>query len=145
MFAFSILSGRLADRWGRGPVIIAGSLGLIFASIGATLSPEVFPLAAALFLLGLGWNFCFVGGSSLLADHLSQAERARFQGLNDLLIGAAAALGSLSSGFVFASVGYNMMGMVSAVAACIPLTLTTWWQLTRTQPIGDPSAVGSEQ
>ena len=144
MYAFSVFSGRLADRWGRGPVIIMGALGLAFASIGATLSPDVFPLAASLFLLGLGWNFCFVGGSSLLADQLSHAERARTQGFNDLLLGAAAALGSISSGLIFSAVGYNTLGIIAAIAAFVPLSLTTWWQLTHAQAIIAQSSVGSQ-
>jgi len=92
MYAFSIVSGQLADRWGRGPVIIIGSVSLILACLGATISPDVLPLGAALFLLGLGWNFCYVGGSTLLADQLTPVERARTQGFNDLLVGLAGAI-----------------------------------------------------
>ncbi|MBI4631014.1 MAG: MFS transporter [Chloroflexi bacterium] len=71
MYAFSVLSGRLADRWGRAPVIIVGAGTLILACLTAPLSPDILPVSVALFLLGLGWNFCYVGGSSLLADQLS--------------------------------------------------------------------------
>lgn len=127
MYAFSIISGRLADRWGRGVVILIGSSTLVIACIAATISPDVLPLGVALFLLGLGWNFCFVGGSTLLADQLSPLERARTQGFNDLLIGLAAALGSLGSGFIFASLGYNMMAFVSAAFALIPFTVVLIW------------------
>ena len=127
MYAFSILSGRLADRWGRGIVILIGSSTLVVACIAATISPDVLPLSVALFLLGLGWNFCFVGGSTLLADQLSPLERSRTQGFNDLLIGLASALGSLGSGFIFASLGYNMMAFVSAAVALIPFTVVLIW------------------
>jgi MFS family permease len=127
MYAFSIVSGRLADKWGRGVVILIGSLTLIIACVAATISPDVLPLGVALFLLGLGWNFCFVGGSTLLADQLSPAERARTQGFNDLLVGLASALGSLESGFIFASLGYNMMAYVSAVVALIPFLVVIVW------------------
>lgn len=127
MYAFSILSGRLADRWGRGLVILIGSSTLVVASIAATISPDVLPLSVALFLLGLGWNFCFVGGSALLADQLSPLERSRTQGFNDLLIGLASALGSLESGFIFAALGYNMMAYVSAAFALIPFTVVLIW------------------
>lgn len=127
MYAFSIISGRLADRWGRGVVILIGSATLVVACIAATISPDVLPLGVALFLLGLGWNFCFVGGSTLLADQLSPAERARTQGFNDLLVGLASALGSLESGFIFASLGYNMMAYVSAAVALIPLLVVLVW------------------
>jgi len=127
MYAFSVLSGRLTDRWGRAPVIISGAATLLLACVLAPLSPQVLPLAVSLFLLGLGWNFCFVGGSSLLADQLSPAERSRAQGVNDLLLNLASAAGSLGSGVVFAGVGYAAMGLVGATVALVPLALTFWW------------------
>ncbi|HEV8352855.1 MAG TPA: MFS transporter [bacterium] len=129
MYAFSIISGRLADAWGRGPVIMVGASVLVLACLTAPLSPQLVPLAVALFLLGLGWNFCYVAGSSLLADQLSPSERARTQGFNDLLLGLTSALGSLGSGVVFAAVGYGAMGVVGAAAALIPLSLAAWWRL----------------
>ncbi len=132
MFAFSIISGRLADRFGRTPVIAAGAATLILACLAATLSPQVLPLAVSLFLLGLGWNFCYVGGSSLLADQLRPSERARTQGFNDLLIGGASAVASLSSGIVFAAVGFATMAVVGAVLALLPLGLALGWRKVAT-------------
>jgi MFS family permease len=131
MFAFSILSGRLADRWGRIPVISTGATALVLSCLLATLSPDVAPLAIALFLLGLGWNFCFVGGSSLLSDQLSPAERSRTQGFNDLLIGLVSAVGSLGSGIAFAVAGYAVMAGLSACFAMIPLLIAAWLRLAR--------------
>jgi MFS family permease len=133
MFAFSVFSGQLADRWGRGPVIITGASTLVLASAAATLSPDVLPLGVSLFLLGLGWNFCYVGGSTLLADQLSPQERARTQGLNDLLVGLASATGSLSSGLIFASLGFSIMAYISALLALIPLVAATVWYRGRAQ------------
>jgi len=133
MFAFSILSGRLADRIGRAPVIMAGAATLMLACVVASLSPAFVPITSGLFLLGLGWNFCFVGGSSLLSDQLSPNERARTQGFNDLLMGLVAASGSFLSGHVFAAVGYGRMGLISAAVSVVPLGLALWWQMTRSR------------
>jgi len=127
MYAFSVLSGRLTDRWGRAPVLLTGAGTLLLACLLAPLSPQVLPLAVALFLLGLGWNFLFVSGSSLLSDQLTAAERSRTQGVNDLLLGLASGAGSLGSGFVFAGVGYAAMGLVGAAVSLVPLALTVWW------------------
>jgi MFS family permease len=127
MFAFSVLSGRLSDKWGRGPVILVGTFTLLLACITAPLSPNVFPLAISLFLLGLGWNFCFVGGSALLSDQLSPLERSRTQGTNDLLVGLASAIGSLGSGIVFAASNYTVIAMVAGVLALIPFFMTLIW------------------
>ena len=112
-----------AERFGRRSVIAMGAATLILAGLTAPLSPQVLPIAVALFLLGLGWNFCYVGGSSLLADQLSPAERARTQGFNDLLIGLSSAAASLLSGIVFATVGYGAMGLLGATLAVIPLVM----------------------
>lgn len=129
MYAFSILSGRLADVWGRGKVILIGTITLVAACFAATISPDVLPLGVALFLLGLGWNFCFVGGSTLLADQLTPAERARTQGFNDLLVGLASAVGSLESGFIFASLGYNSMAYISGLIVVVQLVVVVRWML----------------
>jgi MFS family permease len=126
MFAFSVLSGRLADRWGRLPVIVTGAIVLIVACLIAPLSTAFAPIAFALFLLGLGWNFCFVGGSSLLADQLTPAERPRIQGINDLLVGLMSASGSLTSGVLFSTVGYALLGATGAALTLVPLLLALW-------------------
>jgi MFS family permease len=84
MYAFSIISGRMTDRWGRGQVIILGAVVMIVSCLMAAPSTGLVALMVALFLLGLGWNFAYVAGSALLADQLSPGERAKTQGFNDL-------------------------------------------------------------
>ncbi len=139
MYLFSVFSGRFADRWGRGPVIAAGAGILTLAALAASLSPALIPITAALFLVGLGWNFCYVGGSSLLADQLSPAERGRTQGFNDLLIGLSSAAGSVGSGVVFAAVGYAAMGVVAAGVAVLLLSFTVWSGVGRREPSPAPT------
>lgn len=133
MYAFSVISGRLADKWGRAQVILTGAGVLLLSCITAPLSPDVLPLAVSLFLLGLGWNFCFVGGSTLLADQLSPAERARTQGTNDLLVGLASATGSLGSGVIFSALGYALVAAIGAGLALIPIffSLNLLWNQNR--------------
>ena len=130
MFAFSSVSGRLTDRWGRGWVILTGAGLLVLACALAPLSSGVLPLCAVLFLLGLGWNLCFVGGSTLLSDLLSPTERAKTQGANDLLIGLATAVASLGSGLIFAFTSYTVMGIVGIAISLVPFGLAGWWMAT---------------
>jgi len=136
MFALSVISGRLVDRWGRGIVILGGAMTLILAAVLAPWAESVLMLAVALFLLGMGWNFCFVGGSTLLADQLSPGERGRTQGFNDSLVGLASAGTNLSSGLIFAAGGYTAVCVVGGVIALIPLGLTAWWLLKGAGPAG---------
>lgn len=127
MYAFSVITGRLTDKWGRGPVIFTGAVMLFLSCLMAPLSPDVFPLAVALFFLGLGWNFCFVGGSALLSDQLSPLERSRTQGANDLMVGLASATGSFGSGIVFAATSYTVITIVAGVLALVPLVMSVVW------------------
>ena len=71
---------------------------LILSCLMAAPSIHLLPLVAALFLLGLGWNFAYVAGSTLLADQLSPMERAKTQGFNDLLLNLASAASQIGSG-----------------------------------------------
>jgi predicted MFS family arabinose efflux permease len=130
MFAFSIFSGQLIDRWGKRPMLISGSVILLAACLSAPLSPHVFPIAVALFLLGLGWNFCFVSGSAMLSSALTMQEKSKTQGLNDLLIGLTAATGSYGGGPLFASYGYTVIGLIGAAFSILLMMLVVWYSTT---------------
>ncbi len=129
MYAFSIVSGWMTDRWGRGLVIILGSTVLILSCLLTAPSINLLPLMVALFLLGLGWNFAYVAGSALLADQLSPRERAKTQGFNDLLLNLASAASQIGSGVVYASGGFGVMALVGAAAAAVPLAVAIWWHI----------------
>jgi MFS family permease len=121
MFGLSMVAGRLADTLGRAPVIVAGCGLLIAACLIAPLVHETYLLALALFLLGLGWNFCYVAGGALLTDTLTLAERGRMQGSNDVVIALVSAAGNLGSGLLFAAFGYTLMAWVSLAVTLVPL------------------------
>ncbi len=129
MYAFSILSGRMADQRGRGPVIILGSTVMILSCVMVVPSVNLLPLAVALFRLGPGWNFAYVGGSSLLADQLSPGERPKTQGFNDLLLNLSSGASQIGSGLVYSVGGYGIIGIAAAAAAVVPLGLAIWWQI----------------
>lgn len=122
MFALSPLSGRLTDRIGTIPVILAG-MGVTASASGlAALAPADggLLLFLALFLLGYGWNLGYVAGSALLTQGLSLAERTRVQGLTDGLIWSSAAAASLGSGVVVAAASYATLGLLGAGIVVVP-------------------------
>ena len=119
MYGLSMLTGWLTDRWGRRATIGLGSVVLIAACFSAPQNPDTWPLAISLFLLGLGWNLCFVAGSSLLTDALAVHERARIQGAADLVANAASATGSLGSGLLIASLGFATMATIGGGLALV--------------------------
>lgn len=111
MFGLSAVTGYLIDRFGRIPMLFVGAMILIASALLAPVSTNQYVLAVALFLLGLGWNFGYVSGSSLLADALQGEERARVQGVNDSLVFLAAGVASLGAGPLFASGGYTAVSL----------------------------------
>jgi MFS family permease len=122
MFGLSPITGRLTDRFGSPRVIAAGLIGLALAALLAALAPPDggFLLTFALFLLGYGWNLCFVAASSLVSHGLSLAERTRVQGIADALTWGTAAFASLSSGLVVAAASYTVLGFVGVALTAIP-------------------------
>jgi MFS family permease len=136
MFGLSMVTGRLADNFGRAPVIAAGCLLLLAACLLAPISTATGLLAVALFLLGLGWNFCYVAGAALLTDSLSLAERSRMQGSNDLAVGMVSALGSLQSGALYDAIGFASLSWLSLLVALAPLVLAV--RLIRSLRAGAP-------
>jgi len=126
MFGLSAVTGYLIDRFGRIPMLFVGALTLIAAALLAPVSTNQYILAVALFLLGLGWNFGYVAGASLLADALQGEERARVQGVNDSLVFLAAGFGSLASGPLFASGGYAAVS-VAGLALTVGLIGLIFW------------------
>ncbi|HST42483.1 MAG TPA: MFS transporter, partial [Conexibacter sp.] len=100
MYLPSPLTGMLADRLGRRPVIAAGGVVLLAAGLLAAAAPadSMVLLTLALALLGLGWNLGLIGGTALLTDSAPLATRARTQGAVDLSVSLAGAAGGLGSG-----------------------------------------------
>lgn len=114
MYAFSPVSGWLTDRMGRVPTIFLGTGVLAVSAVMAAVAPPEGGglLLLAMFLLGLGWSFGYVGGSALLSDQLEIHERTRVQGVADALIWSAAAAASLGSGLIVAAAGYTALGVL---------------------------------
>jgi MFS family permease len=108
MFAPSYVTGWLIGRWGLRVVISAGLLLLVLAAaLGVTLSPSYEAAIAGLFLLGLGWNLSYVGGSALLAQAAPERERHRWQGIHETVTAAAATAGAFLPAPLLAHAGWS--------------------------------------
>ncbi len=132
MFGLSFATGGFIDRFGATRIIVGGAILLIISSVLSPVVTSVAGLSVALFLLGLGWNFCFVAGSALLAMGLAPGERARVQGMSDTWSSAASALGSLGTGALFAA---GDMLLVGAVGLAFSLGLIAAWLLARNRDV----------
>jgi MFS family permease len=119
MFALSPLSGRLADWRGGASVVCLGVGTLVSASLLAAFADpsDALDLSVAVFLLGLGWNLCWVGGSSMLA----REGAVQVEGDVDAVIWTASAAASLLSGALLAAGGFGLVATVGGAAALLPL------------------------
>lgn len=124
MFAFSPLVGRFSDRYGRYATILVGSLILMTSTIMAAMSgDDAVLLFPALWLLGIGWSFGLIGGSSLLVDSIPSEFRVRVQGSADLLMSFFGGLSGFASGFIRKAIGYHMLSNVSTMLSGLLLVL----------------------
>jgi MFS family permease len=118
MYAFSPLVGRFSDRRGRTTAITVGAALLVAASTLSALSGDVEQLLfPSLWLLGIGWNFGLIGGSSLLVESVPAAQRVAVQGSADLAMSFCGGLAGFASGFVRRAVGFHLLAAAATVAA----------------------------
>ncbi|MGN7200541.1 MFS transporter [Arthrobacter sp. SAFR-044] len=131
MFALSPVMGWLTDRAGRIETIIIGFTLLIAAvAIAGFGQSSTGAVAAGLVLLGMGWSAATISGSTLLAESVGQDARVAVQGVSDMLMGAAGAVGGAVSGLVLGFAGYlglNLLGgaIGAAVLAAAVVTRTS--------------------
>ena len=125
MFLPSLLSGILVDRIGQRRVLALGSTILFSAGLVAALaSPDsLILLALALGLLGLGWNFSYIAGSTMVTSAMPVELRANMQGRVDFAAALSGALGGIGSGFVFAAANYAVLSLIGGLLALVMFPL----------------------
>ena len=125
MFFFSPISGFLADRFGKVRVIVAGQAMLIVAALMAAPAggDDRTLLLPALFLLGLGWNFGFVAGSSMVSDAAEGSTRVRLEGIVDTSTFVSAAAASVLSGILLDVFEYSGLSLFAGAMVVFPLVL----------------------
>jgi hypothetical protein len=112
MFAPSFVTGSIIQRVGAERVVAAGA-GLILAAVAVGTQGLAFAnFWLGLVLLGVGWNFMYVGGTTLLTTTYTPEERARVEGVNETCLFATVVLASTSSGAVLDQVGWNAMNLL---------------------------------
>jgi len=130
MFAPSFFTGDLIRRFGVLNVMMAG-VALNFACVIVALAGvDVANFWASLLLLGVGWNFLFVGATSLITEAYRPEERAKAQGANDLVIFIIMAVSSFASGLVLEAKGWDMLNYL-ALPFVAAIGLAVAWMMLR--------------
>lgn len=118
MYAFSPLVGKFADRYGKILSISIGSVLLVAATVMAALAGEAATLLwPSLWLLGLGWSFGLIGGSSLLVESVPDQSRVTVQGAADLMMSFCGGMAGFSSGFIRKAFGFHMLSNLGTILA----------------------------
>ncbi|RYF78428.1 MAG: MFS transporter [Comamonadaceae bacterium] len=143
MFAPSFFTGRLIARWGKLPVTALG-LALIAASgLLALAGLELLHFWGSLILLGVGWNFGFIGATAMVTETYTASERAKVQSLNDFLIFGTVAVASFSSGHLLGASGWDAINALMLPLVGVVLMVLggfAWRERARTSGVASSAS-----
>ena len=120
MFLPSLITGYLIKKFGYSNIMYIGVLFYVVTIILSLFEQTFANYFISLVFLGLGWNFLFISGTSLVVLTYNEEEKFRAQGMNDLIVYSAMAVASLSAGILLSLTGWKMMNLF-----CLPLLILT--------------------
>lgn len=131
MFAPSFITGHLISYFGKERIVTVGMLLLALCAIISLSGVHLFHFWFSLIVLGVGWNFGFIGSTAMLADSHSPHEKSKVQGIHDFILFSSVAFSSLMAGFTLNGLGWSAIniGVFPIVLLCL-LSLA-WVKLTR--------------
>jgi MFS family permease len=135
MFVPSFFTGSLITRFGAEKVSAFGMVLLVGAAGAGLMGIHFENFAVGLILLGLGWNFGFIGGTTLLTDTYKPEERNKAQGLNDFLVFATTAATSLSAGKLLAWFGWEGVNYAVLPMVVLALVMIGWLATHKRKPV----------
>jgi len=129
MFAPSFVTGHLIARFGLYRIMLVGAVLLAVSAAIAMAGLGFANFWLALFLIGVGWNFMFVGATTLLTQAHTPAERAKTQAANDFLVFASTATASFLSGKLHHAIGWHDMNLLTLPFVAVAFGLIVWFAL----------------
>ncbi len=133
MFVPSFFTGHLIKRFGVLPIIVSGALLMAICVTVNMTGAGIAQFWVALIALGVGWNFMFVGGTTMLTETYERSERAKVQATNDFLVFGTVAIASLSSGVLFNTIGWQGVNLAVVVPIVLILTVTIWFRVAHAE------------
>ena len=134
MFVPSFFTGSLIRRFGALPVMFVGALLNLACVMVALSGVDVMQFLVALFALGVGWNFLYVGGSTLLTQAYRPEEKNRAQGLMDTTVFWTMAVSSFSSGALITTQGWTLLNLGSLLPIGLVMVALVWLALQSRKP-----------
>ena len=136
MFVPSFFTGHLINRFGAQRIIMIGAVLMIGCIAMNFHGSSVSHFWASLLTLGVGWNFMFIAGTSLLTETYSSAESARAQAFNDFTVFSAAALASFSAGALLHQWGWQLVNYAVAPLIVLVVLAHAWlWLINKRRPV----------
>ena len=126
MFLPSLITGNLINKYGSSKIMYAGTFFYFLTIIMSLFEPNFLNYLISLILLGIGWNFLYISGTSLLVTTYHEHEKFKAQGLNDLVVFSATAIGSLSAGVLISIISWKMINLI-----CIPFLILILFSIIR--------------
>jgi MFS family permease len=140
MFVPSFFTGHLITRFGVHRILAAGAVIEIGCALINLHGITFWHFTLANLLVGLGWNFCYVGGTTLLTTTYTAAERAKVQGTNDFLVYASTATAAAASGTLQATAGWTALNTLALPALALLLGAIAWLALRSAKATSPSSA-----
>jgi len=134
MFAPSFFTGALVARYGASRIMQVGFVLLLGHVAVAVSGLERLHFLSALILLGVGWNFAFIGGTALLTQTYRPSEQTKVQAFNESLIFGIVALSSLGAGWVYDRFGWSVLNLATVPLLVAALATTVSLGRLRTVP-----------
>jgi MFS family permease len=134
MFAPSFFTGSLIKRFGVLNVMLAGVAAMLACVAIALSGQSLANFRGALVLLGIGWNFMYIGGTTLLTEAYRPAEKAKTQGVNETTVFAVQAISAFSSGVLVNTQGWNTLNYVTLPLLAAAAFAIAWMKLRIPRP-----------
>ncbi len=129
MFAPGFFTGSLIQRFGVSKIIATGMVILAGSAVTAIAGIELSHFYVSLILLGIGWNFGFIGATHLLQTSLNAEEKPLVQGANDTILAIAGSIASLASGALYVGIGWTAIAI--CVLPVIAVSMLLWFVVSK--------------
>jgi predicted MFS family arabinose efflux permease len=127
MFLPAIITGTLIARFGSIKIILTGMILMLISTLVAKAGIDLNNFYVALVAIGVGWNFMFTAGTTLLEHTYNEDEKAFVQGLNDFVVFGLAAMATLGSGYALQGVGWNVMNNIVIGVLILLIAVILWF------------------